>query len=268
MNRSILILDIQSLQLYREKPILKSISWKVFPQEHWAILGANGSGKTSLLNVLTGYLPPSSGKVSVLGKTYGEYDWRELRRKIGLVSSSLNAMIQPDEPIFDLVLSGKEAIVNYWGKPNPSDIEKTRQVLKQVECEEFADRAWSSLSQGEKQRALIGRALMAEPEILILDESCAGLDLVARDRFLNFLGRLVQKQPSPTLLFVTHHVEEIRPFLTHLLVLKEGQVLKGGAKSILTSELLSEAFEAPIQLEEKEGEWRARIHPDQSSKIV
>jgi len=240
----------------------------VMPGENWVILGPNGSGKTSLLAALTAYLTPSSGTIEVLGQKYGETDWRELRKKIGIVSSAIQQMIREDETALGAVVSGKEAMINFWGKAGASDLRKAHKILKGVECVSLADRPWGYLSQGERQRVLIGRALMADPRILILDEPCAGLDLVAREHFLGFLQKMTQEKKSPALILVTHHVEEIMPGFTHVMILKKGKVLASGEKKkTMTSRSLRRAFGAPIHLEESKGRYRARVSKNLSKVI-
>ncbi|MDR3377607.1 MAG: ATP-binding cassette domain-containing protein, partial [Verrucomicrobiae bacterium] len=176
------ILSVADLRIERSgTAILRQIDWRVERGQHWVILGANGSGKTSLLSALTGYLMPTSGAISVLGETYGQSDWRELRKKIGLVSSSIRQMMSDDEPAQETVASGKYAMIDFWGRISRAEKAQARRLLQQVECDYLAERPWRVLSQGERQRVLIGRALMARPRILILDEPCAGLDPAARE---------------------------------------------------------------------------------------
>ena len=228
--------------------------------QHWVILGANGSGKTSLLSALTGYLMPTAGELSVLGETYGESDWRELRKKIGLVSSSVRQMMGDDEPAVETVASGKYAMIDFWGRLTRAEKNRAHTLLRQVECEYLADRPWRVLSQGERQRVLIGRALMAKPRVLILDEPCAGLDPAAREHFLAFVQRLGRGKHAPTLVLVTHHVEEIMPVFTHVLVLKDGAVLAAGKKSdTLNSRHLSHAFNASMKLSAAGGRYALKV---------
>jgi iron complex transport system ATP-binding protein len=245
------ILSVSGLCIKRDGTvILDDVNWRVLRGEHWVILGANGSGKTSLLSALTGYLMPTSGEISVLGETYGQSDWRELRKKIGLVSSSVRQMMAEDEPALLTVASGKYAMIDFWGQPTRSEKIQVRKLLEQVECAYLAERPWRVLSQGERQRVLIGRALMAKPRTLILDEPCAGLDPAAREHFLQFLQRLGAQENSPTLVLVTHHVEEIMPVFSHLLALKSGCVLVAGKMAdVLNSKNLSAAFNARMQLQ-------------------
>jgi len=242
------ILNVSSLIVRREVPILRSLSWRVNPGERWALLGPNGSGKTSLLSALTAYLTPTAGRIEVLGRVYGRSDWRELRKEVGLVSSSVQQMLREDETALRAVASGREAVINFWGELNSVDEKKALKILRDVEAEKLKDRPWGYLSQGERQRVMIGRALMAEFKLLFLDEPCAGLDLVARERFLNFLGRLVKKKGAPVLVLVTHHVEEILPSITHVLLLKGGRVVAAGKKDeVLNSKNLSLAFASARQ---------------------
>ena len=255
------ILKVSNLRVERGGTvILDGISWRVLPGEHWVILGANGSGKTSLLSVLTGYLTPSSGRISVLNRDYGRSDWRELRKEIGLVSSSIRQLMANDEPAVETVISGKYAMIDFWGKASSEDHRQARKILREIECEYLAERPWLVLSQGERQRVLIGRALMAKPRLLILDEPCGGLDPAAREQFLSFLHRLGRAKNSPTLVLVTHHVEEIMPGFSHLLILKSGKVLASGkTEDHLTGKMLSEAFETPIRMRKTNGRFSISV---------
>jgi iron complex transport system ATP-binding protein len=263
------VLRVHHLTVRRGRiTILRDLSWQVARGEHWVILGANGSGKTSLLSALTGYLMPTSGEISVLGETYGESDWRELRLRIGLVSSSVRQMMADDEPALLTVASGRYAMIDFWGTPKPAELRAAKRLLQQVEVPYLADRPWRVLSQGERQRVLIARALMANPALLILDEPCAGLDPAAREQFLQFLQRLGRKRTAPTLVLVTHHVEEIMPVFTHLLLLKNGRHLASGRKpQVLTNALLSETFAAKVRVERQANRYTMRIAP-KSSRIA
>ncbi|MEW6303321.1 MAG: ABC transporter ATP-binding protein [Verrucomicrobiota bacterium] len=262
------ILEVSQLTIRRNNvAILQDVSWRVERGQHWVILGANGSGKTSLLSSLTGYLPPTLGAITVLGRTYGRADWRELRKHIGIVSSSVRQMMADSEPALESVVSGKYAMIDYWGRVTPADRRQGLRILKQIECEYLATRPWLYLSQGERQRVLIGRALMAKPKLLILDEPCAGLDPVAREHFLQFLQRLGSRRGAPTLILVTHHVEEIQPVFTHVLVLKQGRVLRAGTKDeCLTSGTLSSAFANRIRLQRRSHRYELAVIP--SDQVV
>lgn len=244
------ILRITDLCIHRgDTVILDRLCWEVKRGEHWVILGPNGSGKTSLLSALTAYLTPSGGTVEVFGKRFGESDWRELRKSIGIVSSSVRQRMADEEAALETVVSGKYAMIDYWGRVSTHDRKTAMQILKQIECPHLAERPWGVLSQGERQRVLIGRALMAKPRLLILDEPCSGLDPVARENFLQFVERLGRQKNAPSLVLVTHHVEEIMPVFTHVLVLKKGTALAHGEKEkTLTSRNLAGAFGAKMKL--------------------
>ena len=255
------ILKVASLGITRDGlNILDDVSWAVGKGEHWVILGANGSGKTSLLSALTGYLTPTRGEVEVLGQRYGSSDWRQLRTAIGIVSSSVRQMMHDDEPALDSVISGKFAMIDFWGKSTAADRARAMRILRQVECERLAARPWRVLSQGERQRVLIGRALMGNPRLLILDEPCSGLDPVSREHFLAFIQRLGGRRNSPALILVTHHVEEIVPIFSHVLLLKGGRVLAAGAREgVLASGPLGETFGAKVVLRRQGGRYQLAI---------
>ncbi len=244
------MLEISGLRIQRGRTtILDDISWRVERGQHWVILGANGSGKTSLLSALTGYLMPTAGEIFVLGERYGQSDWRELRKHIGLVSSSVRQMMHDEEPALETVISGKYAMIDFWGKASHGDRVEARRILQLIECAHIAERQWLVLSQGERQRILIGRALMAKPRLLILDEPCAGLDPAAREHFLQFLQRIGHSKDAPTLVLVTHHVEEIMPVFSHVLMLKDGCLLASGTKAAtLNGRNLSSAFGERMKL--------------------
>ena len=244
------ILDVSQLVIERDRTrILRGVDWRVERGQHWVVLGANGSGKTSLLRALTGYLPPTTGRITVLGKNYGEADWRELRLQIGLVTSALQPHVPPAEPALETVLSGKFAQLDLWARTTRADRAAARRMLRRVDSAHLAEREWLFLSQGERQRVLIGRALMARPRLLILDEPCAGLDPLACEQFLNFLNRLARRPQGPALVLVTHHVEEITPAFTHALVLRAGKIVAAGPKArAVTSAVLSRAFGVRIQV--------------------
>ncbi len=255
MKRKPPILEVSGLTIIRDRTrILDGVSWRVEPGQHWVMVGANGSGKTSLLAALTGYLMPTAGEITLLGHRYGETDWRDLRCRIGLVSSSLRQMMADTEPALFTVASGRYAMIDFWGTPGKADQKEARRLLELVEAGALADRAWAVLSQGERQRVLIARALMARPRLLILDEPCAGLDPVAREHFLQFLGRLIRPPAAPVLVLVTHHVEEIVPLFTHALLLRNGAVVAAGPKErSLTSATLTRMFGSPVRLGRRAG---------------
>jgi len=254
------VLQIRNLSIERKFPILRNVNWTVQPGENWVILGANGSGKTSLLNTLLGYLSETRGSISFGDSAADDLEqWDALRRRIGFVSASIAQMIEPDEPAEEVVLSGRYAMINYWRPRTPLAFrQQALTIMRRIACTRLIGQPWETLSQGERQRILVGRTLMAESlSMLILDEPCAGLDPVARQHFLDFLQKLLPqkragKQQIPSLLLVTHHVEEIIPIFTHVLILKNGRVLAAGEKRrTLTSANLSDAFNAEIKIRRK-----------------
>jgi len=255
------VLEVSHLRVERGRTaILRDISWQVAPGEHWVILGANGSGKTSLLKTLTGFLAPTAGEFAVLGQRYGASDWRDLRLKIGVVTSAFAAAIPPAERALDTVVSGKFAQLDLWHRVTAPQRAEALRLLHLVGLAPLAGREWGHLSQGERQRILIARALMARPHLLILDEPCAGLDPVAREKFLRFVEQLAHRGLSagkakssgghaPALVLVTHHVEEIMPSFTHALLLRAGKVVAAGPRAaVLNSANLSAIFGAPLRL--------------------
>jgi iron complex transport system ATP-binding protein len=250
LSRKKPILEVIDLRLERLKTtILNGVSWRVDRGQNWVIVGPNGCGKTSLLRSLTGYLSASSGEINLLGQRYGETDWRDLRTQIGIVTSALQPSIPPAEKALETVVSGKFAQLDLWAKPSPEDWALARRWLNHVKLSHLEDRAWIYLSQGERQRVLIARALMTKPRLLILDEPCAGLDPVAREQFLQFLEALARHPRSPALVLVTHHVEEIVPAFTHALLLRAGEVVQAGPRErVLTNANLSHTFGEQVKL--------------------
>jgi iron complex transport system ATP-binding protein len=202
-----------------------------------------------MLKALTGFLSPTAGEFTVLGQRYGASDWRELRLKIGVVTSAFAMSIPPSEIARDTVVSGKYAQLDLWHAGTRADRDAAERLLRAGGLGALIKREWAYLSQGERQRVLIARALMARPKLLILDEPCAGLDPVAREKFLRYVDQLARRRGAPALVLVTHHVEEIMPAFTHALMLRSGRVLAAGpVRRVLTSANLSATFDAPLRL--------------------
>lgn len=254
------VIELQGIVLYRgDTVILSDVAWRVEEGQHWAIIGANGSGKTTLLNVVSGYLWPSAGTVKVLGETFGRTDIRALRRRIGWVSTFLREMTPSHERALSMVLSGRTAGIGVYDSATEEELDRARQLLDRVGCGHRANHRFVTLSQGEQQRVMVARALMAEPELLILDEVCAGLDLAARESFLELLSDLAVGEQAPTMVFVTHHIEEIVPSFTHVLALAQGRVLRAGPKAeVLTGPVLSSAFGIALEVAESGGRYWPR----------
>lgn len=254
------VLRVQGLKVQRGGvKLLDGVDWRVGCGEHWVVLGANGCGKTSLLKTLLGYLTPSAGEIEVLGKRYGEHDWRELRRRIGLVSSALQASVPPHETALETVVSGRTAQLDLWETPTRVEAAAARRQLARAGAGGLAARPWGVLSQGERQRVLIARALMARPRVLILDEPCAGMDPAARERFLARVECIGRERGAPSLVLVTHHVEEITPVFTHVLLLKAGRVLAAGPREEIlgrgAAARLGETFGARLRLARRAGRF-------------
>ncbi len=247
------IADVHVERHYRlelARPILDDVRWRIEPSEHWALVGANGCGKSTLLAILAGDLWPSLGVVRVLGQEYGRVDKRELRKRIGLVSSALFGTLPAEDTGEEIAASGLMAMIGKLGAPAAEALEKGRHALARVSAESTSKKPYGVLSQGERQRVMIARALVNEPALLVLDEACSGLDPVARERFLADLGALARDPRGPTQIHVTHHLEEIPEFVSHALVLREGRVLaQGKAEKVLTSETLTAAFDAPCSVD-------------------
>jgi iron complex transport system ATP-binding protein len=241
------------------KTILHSINWTVEPGEHWAILGPNGSGKTTLLKIACGYLWPNAGGVVFRqGKELSYLP--ELRKSIGWVTAALPSEIPARERAFNTVVSGKFAQIGYlgghWGQASNYDYACARRYLEELGCAHLSEQEFGTLSQGEQQKVLIARARMTKPYLIILDEPCAGMDPGARENFLASLQRLGAKKRIPTLIYVTHHVEEILPVFRRTLVLRDGKVLHAGkTQAVLKPQMLQELYGAPLSLFRRRGRY-------------
>ena len=237
------------VNVIREKrKILNDINWHAKKGEHWAILGLNGSGKTTLLQLLNGYLWPSSGKLVVLGETFGQTAIPELRKRIGWVSSALQQQLNPNDIAEHIVLSGKFASIGVWTIPTEAEKQQALELLIKCGGKELIGFRYGILSQGQQQIILIARALMAEPEILILDEPCNGLDLFAKEKLLEDIQRIADEPEGPTMIYVSHHTEEILPCFKKLMLLKDGSIHKAGKTvDLLKEEILNDFYEKPVQ---------------------
>jgi iron complex transport system ATP-binding protein len=257
------VISLENIVWHRNgKDILKNVTWTVQKGEHWALLGLNGSGKTSILKMITGYQWPNGGEVSVLGNVFGKTNIPELRKSIGWVSSSLDDQYQsrPSDTALEVVLSGKFASIGLYEQITENDAAKAMELMRQFRISHLADQLIMSLSQGERRRAMIARALMSSPRLLILDEPCNGLDIYSKEELLGTIEEMVAKPGGPTLLYVTHHIEEIVPSISHALLIKSGEVVARGAKaSTLTESYLERTFKVPISLAWENGRPWVRI---------
>ncbi|MFC4777409.1 ABC transporter ATP-binding protein [Paenibacillus sp. GCM10023252] len=249
-----MIIHAENISLRQEQhDILAHIDWTVKEGEHWCLLGLNGSGKTTLLNMVNGYIWPTEGQMTVLGKRFGEYDLRELRKRIGWVSTSMQEMLHGSETALRVVISGKFASIGIYESLSSQDEVQAISLMHRLGCEELMEREYGTLSQGEKQRILIARALMAQPRLLILDEPCTGLDLFAREQLLGMIAGVAAQPDAPTIIYVTHHIEEILPCFDHTLLLKQGSVFAaGGTEEVLTSSVLTAFFGVEVEVEQRE----------------
>lgn len=249
-----MVLQLENVSLLRDGNwILQDVNWKINSGENWVLFGLNGSGKTAILNLLNAYFFPTKGKMTVLGLEFGKtYLSEKLRKQIGFVSSSLQEKFHPGDNAFEVVLSGAFASIGLYETPTDEMRKKAVNLLEALGSIRYANRNYENLSQGEKQRVLIARALMADPSLLILDEPTNGLDFIAREQLLESIDRIAKNPNAPALIYVTHHVEEILPVFTKTLLLKEGQVFAGGNTSeLISSEKLSEFFNLPVHVEWK-----------------
>jgi iron complex transport system ATP-binding protein len=243
--------------------LLAGIEWEINEGERWALLGPNGAGKTTLLAVAAASLFPSAGAVELLGEMFGDADLGELRTRVGLSSSSLNDRVPPHEKAVDVVVTAAHGVIGRWAEGyDAGDLARARELMSRVGLSAFADRRFGSLSEGERKRVLLARALMTDPELLLLDEPAAGLDLGAREALLRLLARLAVAPGSPPSVLVTHHVEEIPVGTTHAMLLSRGRsVAQGPIAEVLTGPLLSRAFGIPLQVASLDGRWMARATP-------
>ncbi len=223
--------------------ILKDISWRIERGSHWALLGPNGSGKTTLLKIITGYEWPTSGRVQVLGRDFGDCSIGELRTTIGWASSAIEAQLPGGDTAIEIVVSGLAASIGLYRDFSAAEYAAARAALLRVGAEAEAERRFGLLSQGEQQRVLIARALVCRPKLLILDEPCVGLDPAARHRLLGDLASLAAGGDCPSVIYVTHHIEEIGPWITGVMLLKEGRCAGQGAPAeMLAGDLMSDVF--------------------------
>ena len=260
MNKAPL-LQLSNFGLERGKHFsFHNLDWSVYEDQHWCILGPNGCGKTSLLSSLTGYAPPTTGRIELFGEIYGDAEWQEVRKQVGVVSTGLLPYIEDQELAQDLVVTGREAWLTNWGPIKKTDTLQARKLLEQLGCLAIARSRWDQLSQGERQRVLIARCLMAKVKLLFLDEPWSGLDPVARNHFLDRLSTLAKTKHAPAQVLVTHHVEEIMPFCTHVLLLsKHGPVAQGLKQDILTSALLSKTYGHKVKLIKDKKRYRLAL---------
>ncbi len=243
------MIKLQNVTFQREnRMILNQVNWNIQKGEQWAVLGRNGSGKTTILELLNGYQFPTSGTVDVFGKRFGQVDVREVRRKIGYMSQSLFEKMSLNDPVWQVVATGEYAFLKFY-EDIPNDIiQKSRHILDRVRLPHVADQPLGTLSQGERKKVLLARALMPSPDLLIMDEPCSGLDLYEREKLLITIDELGRQGVS--MIYVTHHLEEIVPTFTHVALLGNGQIIAAGRKEeVLTAELLRKSYDVNVEID-------------------
>ena len=262
-SRSDAAIRLEHVSVVRDgRALLDDISWIVGPGERWAVLGPNGSGKTTLLRVVGSSLWPTRGGVELLGERLGHVDMRQLRTRIAVVSASIARSLRPEIPALDVVLTGRfAALETWWDQYTEHDRAEARSLLSGAGFgdEAFAERPFGLLSEGERQQVLLARALMSAPDLLLLDEPAAGLDLGARERLLDRLASLAGDPAVPPLVLVTHHLEEIPGGIGHVALLREGRLVAAGEiRRTLTSGTVSATFGADVVVEERDARWWVR----------
>ena len=258
------VVGIHDVSVFRSgTALLDAVEWQVNRGDRWVVLGPNGSGKTTLISVAATYLWPSRGRVSILGQAVGTVDVRELRKRIGLVSASLQARIPPQLTALDVVVAGATGAIAPWWDRHGRDTEKhAAELLDVVGCGSIRDRRFELLSSGEKQRVQIARALILDPALLLLDEPAAGLDLGAREQLAVLLAELNGRPGLAATVVVTHHVEEIAPGTTHALVLRSGRVVAAGkVAETLTGPVLTDAFGLRLRVHRVGDRFTAQATP-------
>jgi iron complex transport system ATP-binding protein len=240
--------------------ILSSVSWTVDAAERWVILGPNGAGKTTLLQLAAAQIHPSSGRVQILDDTLGKTDVFELRPRIGFASTALARRVPRDERVIDVVLTAAYSVTGRWNESyDEIDLKRAQRVLAEWKLTALENRRFGDLSDGEQKRVQIARSVMTDPELLLLDEPAASLDLGAREELLGLLGGYASATSAPAIIMVTHHVEEIPPGFTHALLLADGAITASGPiDEVITSEKLTEAFGLPLVVTAEDGRFAAR----------
>ncbi len=256
-----LVLDLRDVTLVRDgRALLQPVTWQVEVDERWIIIGPNGAGKTSLLTIAGARQYPSSGTARIAGETLGKTDVRELRTAVGMSSAAVAHHVPEDERVLDLVISAGYDVMGRWREVyENADEVRAMEILEQMGALHLGDQPWGTLSEGERKRVMIARALMTDPELLLLDEPGAGLDLGGREDLVTLLGDLAADPDAPAMVMVTHHVEEIPPGFTHGMILDEGEVVAQGLlEDVMTSENLTRAYHQPITLAVDDGRYFAR----------
>ena len=254
------VVRVEDVSVIREgNAILDRANLTVLGDERWAIIGANGSGKTTMLSVIGMRLLPTRGSVTVLGERAGRTDTRTMRARVAFVSGSVLRQLRPSMTAFEAVMSGRHAALEtWWHDYTDEDRDLARQLLENASLGNLHHREFGLLSEGERQQVLLARALMGDPELLLLDEPAAGLDLAARERLISRLADLAEDPASPPMILVTHHTEEIPPGVSHAALMRAGRVVTTGpVQEVLTDGCVSRCFGANVHIEMLDGRWFA-----------
>lgn len=254
------VLKLRGVSIRRETSmLLRNIDWTAHEDERWIVIGPNGAGKTTLVQVAATQLFPTEGTVEVLGEKLGDVDVFDLRPRIGLTSASLAERVPAAEKVIDLVLTASYAILGRWKEEYDSaDVTRAVELLDALGCAHLIRRRFATLSEGERKRVQIARAMMPDPELLLLDEPAAGLDLGGREDLLRRLSFLARDPKAPMMVLVTHHVEEVPDGFTHAMLLRRGSVLaKGRIEDVFTTKNLSRCFGVPLEIEHRNNRWSA-----------
>ena len=240
--------------------LLRHLSWTVSDTDRWVVIGPNGAGKTTLMQIISARLFPTAGEVTLLGERLGTVDVFELRPRIGVASAVLESQIPETETVRDVMMSASYAVFGRWLEEYAGqDLARAQKLMSQFNVDHLAERQFGTLSEGERQRTQIARSLMTDPELLVLDEPTAGLDLNGRELLLATLAELAKDRFAPTIVMVTHHVEEIPRGFTHAMFLKQGRIVAMGPISeVMTPAVLSQTFNLPLKVSQVDGRWHAQ----------
>jgi iron complex transport system ATP-binding protein len=254
------VLKLRGVSVRRDTSLLlRNVDWTASEHERWIVIGPNGAGKTTLLQVAATLMFPTEGTVEVLGERLGDVDVFDLRPRIGLTSAALAERVPAGEKVIDLVLTASYAVLGRWKEEyDSSDVTRAVELLDALGCAHLIRRRFSTLSEGERKRVQIARAMMPDPELLLLDEPAAGLDLGGREDLLRRLSALAHDPRAPMMVLVTHHVEEVPDGFTHAMLLRRGSVLAAGPiDEVFTKPNLSRCFGVPLEMENRQGRWSA-----------
>ncbi|GAA0618017.1 ABC transporter ATP-binding protein [Kribbella sandramycini] len=255
------VVELAGVSIVRgDARLLDSVDWTIDETDRWVVIGPNGAGKTTLLQILAAQIHPTSGVTGLLGEVLGAVDVFELRPRIGLTSAALADRLPKGERVSDVVVSASYAVLGRWNEEyDELDHQRAKELLNELGIAHLADRTFGTLSEGERKRVQIARALMTDPELMLMDEPAAGLDLTGREQLVRSLGAIATAEGAPAMVLVTHHVEEIPPGFTHALLIKQGRVVAAGPiEQALTAQTLSDTFDLALSLNHENGRYTAR----------